>query len=86
MRTNERFYQDKYNPIKNSAIKYNMHIIRVFKSRRLRLEAHASRKREGTNIFKILLGISKGNISLESPSVDRRILLESILKKYNRRQ
>ena len=56
-------------------------IVRVIKSRRLRWAGHVARMQEGRTPFTILTGTPTGNRLLGRPRLDRRTILELILKK-----
>jgi hypothetical protein len=56
-------------------------IVRVIKSRRLRLADHVARMEEGRSAFKMLIATPAGKRSLERLGVEGRTILEWILKK-----
>jgi len=58
-------------------------IVRVIKSRRMRWAGHVARMGERGGACRILVGKPEGNIHLEDPGVDGRILLRWIFWKWD---
>jgi hypothetical protein len=64
---------------------HNLHasinIIRVTRSRRIRRAGHVAHMGEMRKAYKVLVGKSEGNTSLQDLGVDGRIILEWIFEK-----
>jgi hypothetical protein len=75
-----RLYNEEPNDLYSSP-----NIIRVIKSRRMRLAGHVARMGEGRGAYRILVGRPEGRNHLEDPGVDGRIILKWIFKKWDGR-
>jgi hypothetical protein len=56
-------------------------VIRIIKSKRMRLAGHVARMGEKRNTYRILVGKPEGKRPLGRPSVGGRIILEWILER-----
>ena len=56
--------------------------MRVVKSRRMRWAGHVARMREGRGVHRVLVGKPEGKRPLGRPSVDGRIILRWIFRKW----
>jgi hypothetical protein len=61
----------------------SQNIIRVIKSRRMRWVGHIARMGEKRSVYRILVGRPEGRRPLGKPSVDGRIILKRIFKKWD---
>jgi hypothetical protein len=57
-------------------------IVRVVKSRRIRLAGHVTRIGEKRSVYRVLMGKSEGKNSLGSPGIDSRIILKWLFRKW----
>ena len=58
-------------------------IVRVIKSRRMRWAGHVARMKKSRGIHWVLVGEPEGNNHLKDPSVDGRITLRWIFRKWD---
>ena len=65
-------------------LKYYVYIIvRVFKSRRIGWAGHVARMGESLGVYRLLVGKPEGRDHLEDASVDGRIILRWIFRKWD---
>ena len=58
-------------------------VIRVIKSRRMRCAGQVARTGKTKDVYRVLVGKPEGKNHLGDPSVDGRIILRSILRKWD---
>ena len=58
-------------------------MVRLIKSRRIRLAGHVVRMGEGRGVYRVLVGKPEGKRPLEDPGVDGRIIFSWIFRKWD---